>query len=66
MSQSAMYSIATCDGKCQSLHIAPTHFGSISYRFRDVKMFIFYLQNVGQGHGVQFSQLHHSMANVKI
>ena len=26
----------------------------------------FYLQKVGQGHGVQFSQLHVSMANVKI
>ena len=30
------------------------------------KIFIFDLQNVGQGHGVQFVQLHHSMTNVTI
>ena len=30
------------------------------------KFQIFYLQRVGRGHGVQFSQLHGLMANVKI
>ena len=37
-----------------------------SYRLRDIKMLHLYLQKVGHGHRVQFSQLHHSMANVKI
>ena len=43
--------------------MALTHFCANSYRFRNI---IFYLQKVSQDHGVQFSQLHHSVENVKI
>ena len=39
---------------------------AISYDFRDIKILTFWPSKVGQGHGVvQFSHLHHSMANVK-
>ena len=31
-----------------------------------ITIFIFALKKVGQGHEVQVSKLHHSMANVKI
>ena len=41
--------------------MSPTHFCASSYRFIDIT-----IQKVGQGHGVQFLQLHHLMANVKI
>ena len=44
----------------------PTHFRASSYRFRDTIFFKIYIQKAGQGNGVQFLQLHHSMANVKI
>ena len=41
-----------------------THFCASSYRFRDIKNLNFDLQKVKVT--VQFLQLHHSMANVKI
>ena len=41
-------------------------FCASSHRFIVKKIGLFYLQKVGQGHGVQFSQLHHLMANVNI
>ena len=37
-----------------------------SYCFTNILFNILYLQDLGQGHGVQFTQLHHSMANIKI
>ena len=44
------------DDKCQNLP-----------KISEIKKIkIVYLQKVGQGHGVQFSQLHHWMANAKI
>ena len=46
--------------------MSPTHFWDISYRFKYIdKYIICYFQNVGQGHGVQFSQLHRLMAKSK-
>ena len=54
------------DGKCRNQQMASLHFCVRSYRFRDIKSLNFYLQKVGQGHGAQFSQGHHSVANVKI
>ena len=42
----------------------PMAIGKILQIFLAIKMFD--LQQVGQGHGVQFSQLQLSMANVKI
>ena len=46
--------------------MSPTNFCATSYRFRDIQSLHFYLQKVGEGHGVQFSQIHHLMATVKI
>ena len=53
--------MAPFDGKCQNLPMSPTHFCAISYVSEKND-----LQKVGQGHGVQFSQLLHLMANIKI
>ena len=45
------------DGKYRNLQCCSTHFCAISNRFRDINIFhIFYLQNVSQGHGLQFYQ----------
>ena len=63
-SRSAIFS--PFDGKCQNLQMSPTHNCTSSYRFRDIEILKFLPPKVGQGHGVQFSQLQHSMANVKI
>ena len=54
------------DGKYQNLQMSPTYF-ALALTVSEISFFfIFGLQILGQGHGVQFSQLHHSMANVKI
>ena len=42
------------------------HFCRSSNGFKILTFQLFYLQKVGQGHGIQFSQLRYSMANVKI
>ena len=66
-SQSAILAIIPFDGKCQNLRLSPLHICANSYRFRYIKnLNFFYLQKVGHSHRVQFSQLHHSMANGKI
>ena len=49
-----------------NLQKSPTYFCTSSYCFRDIIFLILDLEKVGNGHGVQFSQLHHSMTNVKI
>ena len=50
----------------KNLQMSLTHFLASSYRFKYIKQNqIVYLQRVGQGDGLQFSQLHHSTANVK-
>ena len=41
-----------------------SYFCDCSQRFRDIKISIFYLENVGQGHVVQCSKWCHSMANI--
>ena len=54
------------NGKCQNLQKNPTHFCATSSNFTVIqikKMLTF--KKVGQGHRMQFSQLHHSMANIK-
>ena len=61
-SRSTLFTITTFDGNCQNLQISPTHFCGRSYRFRDIKKLICYLQKVDQGHRVQFFKLHYSMA----
>ena len=54
------------DGKCQNLQISSTHFCASAFCFRYITILNLYLEKVGQGHGVQLSQLCHSMAYVKI
>ena len=44
-------------------NIYPT-FSTSSYRFRYQQFYMFTSKGVDQGHGIQFSQLLHSMANV--
>ena len=46
--------------------MSPTNFCATSYHFKYIKIKNIWLQKVGQGHRAQFSQLHHSMANIKI
>ena len=65
-SWSEIFAIKPFDGNCQSPQMFPAHFCNRSYCFRNITFFIFDIQKVGQGHGVQFSQLSYSMANVKI
>ena len=43
-----------------------TNFFASSYHFKEFLLEFFYFQKVVQGHEVKFSQLHDSMANVKI
>ena len=67
-SWSAIMTITSFDGKFQNLQISSTHFAldlTLSDRAKP-KFLMVDLQNLGQCHGVQFSQLHHSMASVKI
>ena len=66
MSRGIILAMTPFHGKYQNLQKPPVHFCAISYRFRDIKMYLFNFKKVGQDHGVQFSQLHHSMAKVKI
>ena len=54
------------DGKYQILQMSSTHFCACSCHFRDREIKKCYLQKLGQDHGMQFSQVHHSMANFKI
>ena len=61
--RSAIFAITvTFDGKCQNLPMPPTHCCTSSCCFRDMTILFLYFQKVGKGHGVQFLQLHHSMA----
>ena len=68
MSRSVIFSITQLDDKYQNLQTFPTFFAlaPIDSEILIKCQFLTYLQKVGQCHGVQFSQLHHSMANVKI
>ena len=65
-SRNVIFVFAPFDDVCQDLQMYPSHFSAGSYRFRDIKILHFYTKKVGQDHEVPFSQLHHSMANVKI
>ena len=49
------------DGKFQTLQKTPTHFYASSHCFRDDNIFSFLPSKVDQGHGAQFSRLHHLM-----
>ena len=65
MSRSKIFAITPLDDKCQNLQTFHIYFCASSYRFRDFKIFLYLtFKKVGQGHREQFSQLHHSMANV--
>ena len=46
MSRSIILATMPFDGKCQNLQMSTTNFSSSSYRFRDIKISIFYLQKV--------------------
>ena len=52
------------DVKCQNLQKTATHFRASSYRYRDIRFCDFGLWKVCQVYGMQFSYLHHLMANV--
>ena len=54
------------DDKCQILQISPIHSALASTVSERHKLKFVELQKVGQGHVVQISQWHNSMANVKI
>ena len=56
--------ITPFDFKRQNLQMSLTNFCGSSYRYTFFK--IFTAEKVDQGHGVQFSQLPHSMVNIKI
>ena len=63
--RSAICSVTPFDGKCQKSTSVSHIF--LYYRFTDIQQFLKKLPSkVGQGHGVQFLQLNHSMANAKI
>ena len=66
MSRSTIIAITPFDSKCQYLHMSPKHFPLDLTVAKVKKFYISELQKVGQGHGVQFKQLHQMMANVKI
>ena len=65
-SPSTIFATTPLDDKCQNLQMTPTHFCANSYCFRYLKFYLFNVKKVDQGHAVQFSQWHLSMANVKI
>ena len=55
--------MAPFDCKYQNIHMSHTQ---SSCRFRDINISNLLPSKVGQGHVVQFPQLHHSMADVKV
>ena len=65
-SRRTIFSVTPFDGKCQNIQINPKSFCANFHLFRDIKILKFYVQNIGQGHGVQFSQWRLPLANVKI
>ena len=56
-SRSAILVIKPFDGKCQNLQVSPIIFCASTYLLRIINYY-FFLQKVGQGPGVEFSQLH--------
>ena len=64
MSQSTIFAMTPFGNNCQSLHKTSNMF-SLALTVLEI-LFIFDLQKVGQGHGVQFLLWHHSMENGKI
>ena len=46
--------------------MSPTHFCARYLVQINENLRKHYLQKVGQGHGVQFPKLHHSIANIKM
>ena len=64
-SRTAISTITPFNGKCQNLQISHTNLFASSYHFKEF-FWNFLLSKSRSGHGVQFSQLHDSMANVKI
>ena len=61
----AIFAITPFDGKCQNLQRPPTHYCA-SLPFQRYTNFTIFLPKEGQSHGVQFSPLHHLIANVRI
>ena len=65
-SRSTIFAITPFDGNCQSPPMSPTYF-ALARTVSDIQKFkTFHHQKVGRGHGVQSSQLHQSMTNIKI
>ena len=58
--------MAPFDGEYQNLQKTPTIFCALALTVSDTKIKNVDLQKTGYAHEEQFSQLHHSMANVKI
>ena len=65
-SRSQISAATSLDGKAKSLRMSLTHVCALTSRFRDITICNCCLQKVDQDHEVQFQQLHHSIANVKI
>ena len=62
----SIFAMRLFDGKYKKLQKTPI-FYSLALNISEILTFqIVYLQKVGQGHEVQFSQWGHSMANIKI
>ena len=53
--RSIIFATTSFDCKRQTLQMSPIYFWASSYRFRDIKLSIFYIQKVCQGHEMQFS-----------
>ena len=60
-SHGTIFAMTPFDGKCQNIQMSQT-----LIVLDILKNLILELQNLGEGHDVQFWYLHHSMANVKI
>ena len=63
-SRSAILSITPFDGKCRNQQMSSASYWA--FTASEIKSLILILKHLDQGHRVQFSQLHHSMAYVKI
>ena len=66
-SRSTVFAMTPFDGKYQKRTNVCRTFFTLALTISEIYIIlIFYLQKLGHGHRMQFSQLHHSMANVKV
>ena len=67
MSRITTFAMATFGGKYQILKKAYASFFVLALTVSEIKTFdIFDFKNVFQGHGMLFSQWHHSIANIRL